>query len=250
MVQASLNLGWAILNAAGLSFIGLGVRPPTPEWGIMVAEGAAFIVSGEWWIALFPGRGAHARGVLLQPAGRRAARPDRPAEAHVSQPPPAALGRGPLRRVPHARAASCGRSRASASTSDRARPSGVVGESGSGKSVTALALLGILDPAARVTGGRARVRRPRPADGRARPSSSGSAGREISMIFQNPRTALNPIRPVGQQIADVLLRHAGVPRAEVRKRAVEHARAGGRSPTRSAATPRTPSSSRAACASA
>jgi peptide/nickel transport system permease protein len=55
MVQASLNLGWAILNAAGLSFVGLGVRPPTPEWGIMVAEGAAFIVSGEWWIALFPG---------------------------------------------------------------------------------------------------------------------------------------------------------------------------------------------------
>jgi len=55
MVQISLNLGWAILNAAGLSFIGLGVRPPTPEWGIMVAEGAAFIVSGEWWIALFPG---------------------------------------------------------------------------------------------------------------------------------------------------------------------------------------------------
>jgi peptide/nickel transport system permease protein len=55
MVQISLNLGWAILNAAGLSFIGLGVRPPTPEWGIMVAEGAGFIVSGEWWIALFPG---------------------------------------------------------------------------------------------------------------------------------------------------------------------------------------------------
>lgn len=55
MVAVSLNLGWAILNAAGLSFIGLGVRPPTPEWGIMVAEGATFIVSGEWWLALFPG---------------------------------------------------------------------------------------------------------------------------------------------------------------------------------------------------
>ena len=54
-VQISLNLGWAILTAAGLSFIGLGVKPPTPEWGIMVAEGAGFIVSGEWWIALFPG---------------------------------------------------------------------------------------------------------------------------------------------------------------------------------------------------
>ncbi|GGB24466.1 ABC transporter permease [Tistrella bauzanensis] len=55
MVQMSLTMGYAILNAAGLSFIGLGVRPPTAEWGIMVAEGASFIVSGEWWIALFPG---------------------------------------------------------------------------------------------------------------------------------------------------------------------------------------------------
>jgi peptide/nickel transport system permease protein len=55
MVQLSLNMGWAILNAAGLSFIGLGVSPPTPEWGIMVAEGANFIVSGEWWLTLFPG---------------------------------------------------------------------------------------------------------------------------------------------------------------------------------------------------
>jgi len=55
MVQVSLTLGYAILNCAGLSFIGLGIRPPTPEWGIMVAEGASNIISGEWWIALFPG---------------------------------------------------------------------------------------------------------------------------------------------------------------------------------------------------
>ncbi len=55
MVQISLNMGWAILNAAGLSFIGLGVRPPQAEWGIMVAEGATYIISGEWWIAFFPG---------------------------------------------------------------------------------------------------------------------------------------------------------------------------------------------------
>ncbi|MBV8824415.1 MAG: ABC transporter permease [Hyphomicrobiales bacterium] len=55
VVQMSLTMGYAILNAAGLSFIGLGVRPPDAEWGIMVAEGAAFMVSGEWWIAFFPG---------------------------------------------------------------------------------------------------------------------------------------------------------------------------------------------------
>ncbi len=54
-VQASLNMGWAILNAAGLSFIGLGVRPPDAEWGIMVSEGASLIFSGEWWTFVLPG---------------------------------------------------------------------------------------------------------------------------------------------------------------------------------------------------
>jgi peptide/nickel transport system permease protein len=54
-VQISLNLGWAILNAAGLSFIGLGVQAPTPEWGILVAEGARFIANGSWWLVVFPG---------------------------------------------------------------------------------------------------------------------------------------------------------------------------------------------------
>src|ERR1051325_2355133 len=52
IVQMSLTMGYAILNAAGLSFIGLGVRPPDAEWGIMVAEGAAFMLSGAWWIAV------------------------------------------------------------------------------------------------------------------------------------------------------------------------------------------------------
>jgi peptide/nickel transport system permease protein len=55
VVQMSLNLGWAIINAAGLSFIGLGVKAPTPEWGIMVAEGARFISAGKWWLVAFPG---------------------------------------------------------------------------------------------------------------------------------------------------------------------------------------------------
>jgi len=55
MVQMSLNLGWAVLNAAGLSFIGLGVRAPAAEWGIMVAEGAQYVISGQWWVCLYPG---------------------------------------------------------------------------------------------------------------------------------------------------------------------------------------------------
>jgi peptide/nickel transport system ATP-binding protein len=84
---------------------------------------------------------------------------------------------------------------------------GLVGESGSGKSVLSYAVLGISDRAAKVTSGSAvfggldllKADEPTLADIR---------GREISMIFQSPRTALNPIRPVGQQIEDVLRRHA------------------------------------------
>src|ERR1700677_3184271 len=102
----------------------------------------------------------------------------------------------------------------------------LVGESGSGKSVTAYAVMGILDPAGRVTGGRAML------GGldvlAAKPSQLADVrGREIAMIFQNPRTALNPIRPVGRQIADVLIRHGNVPRREAPAHAVEMLRAVG-----------------------
>ncbi len=84
---------------------------------------------------------------------------------------------------------------------------GLVGESGSGKSVLSYALLGISDAAARVTSGRAVFGG---IDLLQAPESQLSElrGREISMIFQSPRTALNPIRRVGLQIEDVLRRHA------------------------------------------
>ena len=54
-VQSTLQCGWAILDAAGLSFIGLGVHLPTPEWGVMIGLGAPRIISGQWWISFFPG---------------------------------------------------------------------------------------------------------------------------------------------------------------------------------------------------
>ena len=102
----------------------------------------------------------------------------------------------------------------------------IVGESGSGKSVTAYAVMGILDPAGHVTGGTAMLA------GLDLLSASNAAmsemrGREIAMIFQNPRAALNPIRSVGRQIADVLIRHGNVPRKEAPERAVEMLRAVG-----------------------
>jgi peptide/nickel transport system permease protein len=53
--QATLFLAWAILDTAAMSFIGVGIHPPTPELGAMIAEGSQDIVSGQWWVSIFPG---------------------------------------------------------------------------------------------------------------------------------------------------------------------------------------------------
>jgi peptide/nickel transport system ATP-binding protein len=103
---------------------------------------------------------------------------------------------------------------------DKGETVALVGESGSGKSVTAFAIMGILDPAGKVTSGRALF------GGTdllalSERDLAEQRGRELSMIFQNPRTALNPIRKVGQQIADVLVRHGGATRPDAPRAAVE-----------------------------
>lgn len=54
IVQATLGVAWAILSAAGLSFLGLGLQPPTPEWGAMLSAGRQYIFDA-WWITTFPG---------------------------------------------------------------------------------------------------------------------------------------------------------------------------------------------------
>ncbi|TDL90365.1 ABC transporter ATP-binding protein, partial [Meridianimarinicoccus aquatilis] len=97
---------------------------------------------------------------------------------------------------------------------------GIVGESGSGKSVTSYALLRILDAGGAIrTGGityggidlRAASER----------GMRDIRGREISMIFQNPRAALNPIRKVGHQIEDVLRQHGRASRQDARIKAIK-----------------------------
>jgi peptide/nickel transport system ATP-binding protein len=96
----------------------------------------------------------------------------------------------------------------------------LVGESGSGKSVTAYAIMGILDTAGRITSGTIAfggLELLRASEG----AIAEIRGRELAIIFQNPRTALNPIRPVGKQIADVLLRHGNVTAAQAPSRAIE-----------------------------
>jgi len=97
---------------------------------------------------------------------------------------------------------------------------GLVGESGSGKSVTALAILRLLDPAATVEG---RIE----FDGRNLPALDPESmrqlrGRDIAMIFQEPMTALNPVMPIGEQIAEAVRVHQrGLSRRQVREKVLE-----------------------------
>jgi len=103
---------------------------------------------------------------------------------------------------------------------ERGETVGIVGESGSGKSVTAYAVMGLLDRAAHVAGGRVGFRG-QDLLAATRPEMRALRGGALSMIFQNPRAALNPIRPVGEQIADVLIAHGALSRRAAADRALE-----------------------------
>lgn len=100
---------------------------------------------------------------------------------------------------------------------------GVVGESGSGKSVTAFAIMGILDAAAQIRSGKILFEGRNVMTMNARERDLWR-GKEASIIFQNPRSALNPIRAVGRQIADVIARHTPDRPAEIRRRVLESMR--------------------------
>ncbi|MCK9908759.1 ABC transporter ATP-binding protein [Microbacteriaceae bacterium K1510] len=101
---------------------------------------------------------------------------------------------------------------------------GIVGESGSGKSVTSYAVLRLLEAAGRVTKGTVTFSG---IDllGLGENAMGDIRGREISMVFQNPRAALNPTRTIGRQIGDVLIRHVQATRADARTKSIELLRA-------------------------
>ena len=165
----------------------------------MVAEGAIFIVSGEWWVALFPGAtlmvavfcfnllGDGVRDIV-DPGGDAHERPcSMSTDFSVEFRTRVGIVRA-LDRVGFASAVAR-RWRWSAS-------------SGSGKSVTAYALLGLLDAAGRSPAAVPWLGDDSPTASPAALKRSAAAG--PAMIFQNPRAALNPIRPIGKQIADVV----------------------------------------------
>ena len=98
---------------------------------------------------------------------------------------------------------------------------GIVGESGSGKSVTAQAVMGLVDPPGYVAEGDVRWRGRSLLDAGESRRAAGLRGREIAMVFQDPMTSLNPLMTVGAQLTEVLRHHLGLSQAGARARAAE-----------------------------
>ncbi|MBC2885559.1 ABC transporter ATP-binding protein [Ochrobactrum sp. CM-21-5] len=105
-------------------------------------------------------------------------------------------------------------------TIDAGETFGLVGESGCGKSITALSMIGLLRPPLAVTGGSVRFKGQ---ELRNMPASDMRKlrGNRIAMIFQEPMTALNPLSPVGRQIAEMFVLHQGATWHEAERKAVE-----------------------------
>ena len=189
----------------------------------MTAEGAGYIVSGEWWIFLFPGVAIMATVLSFNLVG----------DALRDVLDPANEGRvtdlltiedltvhfdtdeGVVQAVDGA-----------ALSIAAGEVVGLVGESGSGKSVSAMAILRLLRPPARIVSGRIHF------DGRdlltvPEEAMRSVRGSQISMVFQSPRTSLNPVLPVGRQIERLLALHGGATPAQARERAVAMLREAG-----------------------
>src|ERR1700744_6027185 len=177
-----------------------------------------------------PGPRADGRGVLLQSARRRPARHRRspakdvehdPEHAQTSNAMTAqplldvsdltvefATRRGIVRAVQHVNIAV-----------GKGETLGIVGESGSGKSVTSCAVMRILDRAGKIAEGSVMFSGV-DVKGATESQMRDLRGREMSMIFQSPRLALNPIRKIGHQIEDVLMQHAQAHKSQVTERAI------------------------------
>src|SRR5690606_9012766 len=103
---------------------------------------------------------------------------------------------------------------------DKGEILGVVGESGAGKSLTGAAIIGLLEPPGRVTGGEILL------DGRRIDNLDDDAmkrirGKEIGAIFQDPLTSLNPLYTIGQQLVETILTHLPLSASQARNRAIE-----------------------------
>lgn len=238
MVQCSVNFAIAVLAEAGLSFLGLGTPPPTPSWGRMLQESQQFLGVADH-LAIVPGvaiavavlgfnlLGDGLRDVFdprlsaVEPQAR-AVEPTRPVEPSSLVEPvetsqePAALDLHDLTVR-----TSSGRPLLS-HVSLRVAPGervGLIGESGSGKTMTALAALGLLPDGVAATGQVRLAGVPGNLLDRGEQAMARLRGEAMSMVFQEPMTALNPLMRVGRQVAEAMTLHGTTGRTATRRAA-------------------------------
>ncbi|SDR57787.1 peptide/nickel transport system permease protein [Rhizobiales bacterium GAS191] len=242
LVQLSLFAAVTVLIQTGISFLGLGVPPPDPSWGGMIFDASVSLNDFPW--LLVPSgvtaaltilafgllgdsaRDAAAEGWSKPVAGRRplpaaGRRESAPAAVPAPADPNSVLsvrgltivgstGREEVRRLVN-------------NVSLDLAPGetlGIVGESGSGKTMTILSLLGLLPKGAHVVEGAMAI------DGRRVDLTDESSlkrlrGQTISMIFQEPMSALDPCATIGRHLAEVIHRFEKVSRGEAHKRVIE-----------------------------
>jgi peptide/nickel transport system permease protein len=241
LVQMSLTASSAIMLESGLSFLGLGVQPPSPSWGSMIGNARGVMVLAPM-LLVWP---CVALVLTVLAINAVCDRLRDILDPHTIALPPRKLHPRPMiAAAPAAAAASAGalldlrglRLELAGLHSDASVPIAlvrevdltiapaetlaIVGESGSGKSLTGLALAGLLPPSIEVAAGEAWL------EGRNLLSLSegemrGLRGRTVAMVFQDPLSALNPVHTVGGQIVEALRAHRRVGIGAARRRAVE-----------------------------
>lgn len=245
IVQVSVTVGFAILLTAGLSFVGAGVKPPTPELGAMIASGAKFLEIGQWWAAFFPGI---ALGLIVFSFGifgeimtqvmepravrrdtdrrREAALETGGDEPEVPEAPALALSHTsePVLAVEHLGVAAVDSGQALLSeihlALEAGHSMGIVGESGSGKSVLVKTLLQLLPPELAVTSGSVRYLEH---DLLTMSKSSMRAMRttQIAAILPNAKSQLNPLTTVGDMLRSALQAHEKIRAKEAEVRSIQ-----------------------------
>jgi oligopeptide/dipeptide ABC transporter ATP-binding protein len=222
-----LNLGFFVIVESLLSFLSLGLSPPTPSWGAILADGRQYMLITPW-MAIFPGAAIIITVLSINLAAdgladyfdpklrhgtfRRRPLPSRPAVPDEMPAQAPLLSVLDLTTVFPTGEAIIHAVKEVGFELRRGQVLGVVGESGSGKSTLGLSIIQLLDAPGRVTKGeivfqgRDLARIDNEAMGKIR-------GARIGMIFQDPGASLNPVLTVGSQLKETLRRHRRLPPA-------------------------------------
>jgi len=242
LVLAMLDIGNLILAVSALSFLGLGVPPPAPEWGAMLNEGRGSMEIAPWLVlapglAIFvvvlaanyfgdivrdsvEGRPVHGPRNWLRLPSRKRYKSVAVASGNSAASPASALDlQGLCIEVTDRRSPFFGKRILNDVSLNvgRGESVGLIGESGSGKSTLAALALGLTRPPLALTAGRARL------FGQDTAQWSWDdwqqvRGRAVSLVNQDPLSALNPVLRVGDQIREVMRTHLDTPRAAVEER--------------------------------